>query len=83
MNPIALWLGIAGVWLGLRGINLLLTEGQDGVSVFWGLSLAGACWSAVPIAPRVVYAVRATTELLRSIAHINPYRAITQISRTA
>jgi len=47
-GEMAVWLGIPVVWLALWGINLLLTEGQDDVSFFWGLiAPAGAFWSAV------------------------------------
>lgn len=46
-GELAMWLGTLVVWLALRGINLLLTEGQDDVS-FWGLIVpAGVLWSAV------------------------------------
>lgn len=47
-GEVAMWLGIAIVWVALAAINLLLTEGQDDVSFFWGLIVpAGVFWSAV------------------------------------
>jgi hypothetical protein len=68
----AVWLGIPVVWLALWGINLLLTEGQDDVSVFWGLiAPAGAFWSAVLVGAALNMRSERVRSYFRSIAHIN------------
>jgi len=45
----ALWFGIAVVWLAMVGVNLLLTEGADDVTVLPLLAMVGVPWTAIAI----------------------------------
>jgi hypothetical protein len=45
----ALWFGLAIVWLAMVGANLLLSGGQNDVTVWPLIAMAGALWSAVVI----------------------------------
>lgn len=48
-GEVAMWIGIPIVWLAMAAINLLLTEGQDDVSVWPLVATTGVFWSALTI----------------------------------
>jgi hypothetical protein len=45
----ALWLGVAVVWMAMVGANLLVSGGQNDVTAWAFIAMAGALWSAIVI----------------------------------